>query len=326
MPNRNALNALYLAKVEVTEGVDPTPDATNNVIALLQPIDPSLDYAFKQPRPRLVKGIDINAQAPLRPRGLIAQWSPSAWFRGVTTAPLVGAPIELDPWFQAAGYAATYSGGAGAEQVAYTLASSSLKTITDTYNEDGILYVRNGVRGELGLSLDVGGPLVVAFNSQGKVEIVSQVAVSASPVFKPTTPPTATDLTVFSISGYAAGIVRKFSYNTGNTVHRRDGMLATGGVAGFRIPERAATFSVVLEDPAISEFDFRNNMTTFADSVIHWTLPGNGTNYESFDFLANHAKIEKITSSNDSGLALITLEGGIYDVPQGTPVTLTVKK
>lgn len=323
----NAQFALYLAKVEATEGTDPIPAKASNAIALVQPIPPDWDFAFKNPRPRMVKGQDINAQPPLKPAGPVAEWPLQSWFRGLATAIAAGNPIELDPWFQAAGYSATYSGAAGSEQVAYALASNVLPTLTDYYYEDGILVSRNGVRGELTLDMDVGGPLVVGFQGKGRVGIDGtggvDVSVPANALFKVTVPPVATDFTTFSVDGYNTGVIRKFSYKTGNNIVRHVGMKAPGGVSAHRLQERAASWSVVLERPAVSDKDLRGVAKAFTDVVVHWTLPA--ALYQSFDFLASHAKIEKITASLDNGQPILTLEGGVYDAPEGTPVLLTIK-
>lgn len=323
---RNSQFALYLAKPESIEGTDPIPTAAANPIELLQPIAPDWDFAFKNPRPRLVKGQDINAQPPLKPAGQVADWSLQAWFRGLVSAPTALNPIEVHPWFMASGYAATYSGAPGAEQVAYSLASNVLGSLTDYYYEDGILVSRNAVRGELTLDMDVGGPLVVGFQGKGRVGFDgtgAAVPVPANAGFKVSVPPVAVGFTTFSIDGYNAGNIRKFSYKTGNAVQQKTGMLAPGGIAAYRVYERAASWSVALEAPVVSDKDLRALAKSLVDVVVHWTLPA--ALYQSFDFLSSHAKIEKATASLDNGEPIITIEGGVYDVPEGTPVLLTVK-
>jgi len=317
---RNTLLALYLAAIETAEGVDQVPTATANAIALAASLDPETDFAFRNPRDTLVRGVDINAYPPLPPKGEIYQWAKTAWFRGVTGAIASGNAIELDPWLQSAGFAVTYSGAAGSEQAAYTLASTGLKTMTEYMYVDSILRRGVGARSEIGLSFDVGGPVVVSTTSQGIFAGEADVAVPASPVFKTTVPPVGTDMTTFTVDGFATGIIRKFSFATGNSITRRDGVKATGGVAGFSLDSRKATWEVVLEEPTITAKDFKALIRTQADVAISWLL--GGTKYNMLGFDASQAKVDSVKPSSDNGNAIITIGGGLYGA---APVTLTVK-
>jgi hypothetical protein len=323
MSNRNTALSLYLCKVEPSEGSDSNPAATgspSNCIQLVAPFDYDYDHAFKNPRDTLVKGADINAGAPGTSKGRVYSWQKQAWYRAFSAAPSLASPHELDAWFQMAGLAATYSGGAGSEQVAYTPANTSLPTATEYEYVDGIVAKGVGARAEVKLSFDVGGPIVVDHQSQGRVGGVVDTAVPAAPTFRTGAPLIATDGTAFSVDGYGAGDIRKFSLGLGNQVLRRDGVLAAGGVAGHRLPRRKIEWSVTLEEPTITAKDFRALVDSNADVTLHWLL-GAGL-YGQLDFNATGARVERVQPGNDNGLALLTISGGCYGA---TPFTLTGK-
>ena len=322
MSDRNSQAFLYMAKVEAVEGTDAVPVIGSDAIQLVQPFDPDYDHAFKIPRPTLVKGADFRASPPLPPKGKIFAWTKSAWYRGLTAAITAGNKIEIDAWLQAMGFSVTYSGVAGAEQAAYVFANTGLKTMTEYAHEDGLLYKGIGARAEGTFSFDVGGPLVVECASQGRFSAVSEVATpaTATVTFKSSVPPVATDMTAFSIDGFAAGIIRRFRCSTGNGIQRRDGVKATGGVAGHRIMTGAPTWECVLEEPLLSEKDFRALVDSQADVVLSWLL--GSVLYNKLQFDAAQARIERVQPSTDNGMPVITISGGLYG---GTPVQLTAK-
>lgn len=318
MPNRNSELAAYVAKVETVEGTDAAPAAVD-AIELAENFAPDWDMAFKVPRPKSVRGAVLDPNTPLTPAGQVYSWTKRAWWRGTTGAPTVSNRHELDAWLQAMGLAVTYSGGAGVEIAAYTPANAALKTMTEWMYHDG--RIRKGVsaRADGSFMFDVGGPLIVECASQGILSADVDGAV-ITPTLKTTVPPIATDMSVFTVDAFAAGIIRHFDWKLGNSIQRRNGAKSTGGVAGFSIRERTATWTCTLEEELISVKDFTNLMRTNADVAIAWTL--GGVQYNKADFAASFARIEKVTPSDDNGLSLVTISGGLYGA---TPFTLTLK-
>ncbi|HEX5437154.1 MAG TPA: phage tail tube protein [Gemmatimonadaceae bacterium] len=320
MTVRNTMLALYLAKLEAVSGTDAAPVAAEDAIALAANVDPAYDYAFRHARDVLIRGGDINAFPPLTPKGKMYSWTKSAWWRGTTGAVTALTPIELDAWLQSAGYAAAYSGAAGEEQVMYTLISTLVKTMTEYFYHDGVVRKGVGALSEIGLSFDVGGPVIIECASQGIFEGVADAALPAGAVIQTTEPPTATDMTTFSVGGYAAGVIRSFKLQTGNSIQRHDGVLAPDGIAGYRLHTRKPTWTVVLEEPTRATKNFNALVDSQADVPISWLL--GGTQYNTLGFDAASAKLDKVTPSNDNGLPLLTLTGGLYG---DTPLSLTVK-
>lgn len=313
MPNRNARLALYLAKIEGTEGVDPTPTPLLNVIELESTFEPDYDNVFKPEALDRVRGPVLGPGDPLTVAGKAVTASRKAFLRGTSAAIGSGNPIELDPWFQAAGMAATYSGGAGVEQVAYTPADSGLVTMTEYYYRDGIQYIVTGIRGEVKLTMVVGGAITVDFNIQGRMATDQDAAVPVNGVFPTLTWPIATDAPTFTINGYTTGVIRSWEHDLGNVIHRRDAIKAVGGIQGWRIVKRNPIFKVTLEEDTHTQV----NWTTLRDSrtpiAISWQV--GATQYNRIAFATARAFIRKIVPTNDNGLALVTLEGDLRGAP-----------
>lgn len=313
--SRNTNLSLYLAKVETTEGTDAAPTPAANAIALAEPFDPTYDFAFRNPRDRTVRGVVLDADKPLPPAGRVVNWTKRAWFRGNGAAATAVAPIELDPWLQSAGLAATYD----AQGVTYTPANSALKSITEWVYHDGKLRKATGVRADLGLSFDVGGPCIIEHVGQGSLASISDAAITA-PTLKTSTPPVATDMATFTVDGFVAGVIRRFAMRTGADIQRRTGVKAVGGVQGHRLNGRKATWEIVLEEPLISAKDFDALAAAGQSIAIAWLLGAIAHN--KLDFSAAEAIVETVTPSSDNGLALVTLTGGLYGA---TPYSLAVK-
>lgn len=320
MPNRNTNLALYLAKIEVTEGTDPVPTSLLNAIELSEPNVPDYDNIFKPEALKRVRGPVLTPGDPMSVAGKASSLTRKAFLRGTTGIPTTSNRIELDPWFQASGMAATYDATGGSESVSYTPADSGLLTITEYYYQDGVLYKYTGNRGDLSLMMDVGGAISIEFKVQGRVAADIDTATPTNGVFSSLAWPIATDAPVFSVDGFSAGIIRHWEHHLGNVVQIRNGIKSIGGIAGWRIDSRNPTFSVTLEEDLRTTKDWtqlRDNRTPLA---IAWTA--NAAQYNTPDFAAARAFIRKVTPSTDNGLALVTLEG---DLRGTTPFTLKIK-
>lgn len=320
MPNRNTNLAVYTAKVEAVEGTDATPASATDSIFLAENFDPSYDPAFTTPRDSTVKGALLHGSKPLPPAGSVYSWTKRAHWRGTTGAPTATNKHELDALLQAMGLSVTYDATPGAEKATYAPANTALKTISEYIYHDG--KVRKGIaaRADGSFSFDVGGPLVVECTTQGILSSEIDAAVPSDMVYKTTVPPTANDLTTLTVDGYAAGIIRKMEVRLGNEIQRRVGAKAVGGVAGFRIASRKITWSITLEEPLISEKDFRALQRSAADVALAAVI--GATLYNSANFATATAVVESVAPSNDNGLALITIGGGIYGT---SPFTLALQ-
>ena len=306
MPNRNTDLTVYLAKVETTEGTDPAPDGINNAIEIAENFDPDNDFAFKPASENRVGG-HLHPEDPMLMAGpMISGQQRKLWLRGNPTFASAGSPIESHPWFISSGHSATYDATPGLEKVTYTPADSNLGTMTEYYYRDGMLYKFTGCRSEITFSFEVGAPAQLVASVSGR--LASQAdATLISPTLRTNEWPIATDMTVFTIDGYTAGIIRSWEHTLGNQINLRPGVKAQAGIQNWRLARRDPTWKIVLEEPLFSEKDFRSLMVNKTPIAISWLL--GGTTYGRFDFSAARAFIRKITPSNDNTLALVTLEG-----------------
>src|SRR4051794_40911341 len=118
MPNRNSELVSYLAKIEATEGTDALPTAVDG-IELAENFTPVYDNAFKNPRPKAVRGAVLDPNTPLNPVGKVYSWTKRAWWRGTTGAPTAVNKHELDAWLQSMGLAVSYDATPGSEKAIY---------------------------------------------------------------------------------------------------------------------------------------------------------------------------------------------------------------
>jgi hypothetical protein len=319
--NRTNALTLYAAKLEATEGVDAVPTATADTVALLAPFAPDYDYANKNERATQLAG-HINGSAPLKPTGRVYSWAKSAHLRGTVGAPSLANLPECHPWLVAARMAATFDATPGQESVAYTPASSGAgpyQTLSEYVYEDGLLHRGVAARTDLKLSFDAGGPLVLEATSQGIYAGVADVAFPTAYAFRQHLPPVAVGID-FSVDGFAAGIIRKFSLMWGNNIQRRGSARAADGHAGFRIGSRSVSWEVVLEEPTLGVKDFRATADQAVDVALSFTVGAEP--YNRVQFTSTAGRLQTPKSGDDSGLKILTLAGGFYGP---TPFTLALK-
>jgi len=118
-------------------------------------------------------------------------------------------------------------------------------------------------------------------------------------------------LTITSGGAFSAGIIRKFSTNTGNQIAQRPSANAAGGLATHRIRSRKMSFSVVLEDELIATKDFENLAFLNSSASISFTI--GATQYNKVTWTAANVRFDEPKYSDDNGTQLITLTGGVYD-------------
>lgn len=314
--DRNTMLGLLLAKVENPEGTDAAPTAASNAIQILEPLEAGGEHVFKHARDKLVVGTAIQASPPLTPKGLVGTWSGNVHVRGTRagTAYAANNLPELDPYWQAAGFAATLTTTGGSEKVVYTPAATGLKSITEYYYIDGRLKKLLGAKADIDLSFDAGGPIVAALKRTGLYQTPTDVAMPASPVFGAAIAPVADNI-AFTIDGYSAGILRKFSCKLGNGIKQRPNANVTGGLSPHKIRERKIVVEVTLEDELASTKDFESMRDTRASFAMSWFL--NASQYNRFRFTAPNGIIESVKPGNDNGTEISTLTIGVFDSTPG---------
>jgi hypothetical protein len=315
MGDLNTQIAILLAKLESSDGVDPTPAAATDAIQLIEPFDADSEFAFRTQRPKVVTG-SINHSPGLVPKGRFGRWASNLYLRGTRDGAAYSASNlpEANAFLQSAGMSATVTVTGGSEKVLYKPAATSLKSHTEYYYRDGKLKKLLGARSDIAFSWDAGGPATAAITRTGLYQAPTDVAVPASPVFGASVPPVI-DNVALTIDGFSAGIIRKWTGDLGNTVAQRANANVAGALAPHRVRAHAPRWSVVLEAELIATKDFEALQTANTGVAISWF--NNASQYNRLRWSAPNAIIEDVKESDDNGTLVITLSGGCYDSTPG---------
>lgn len=319
MSNMNTNVGLLVAGLETTEGTDPVLTVSQAVLAL-EPVMPDYDYAFKHPRDKLIVGNAIQASPPLTPKGMMATRQNTFHLRGTKDGLKyqVSDVPELDAFFQSAGFAATLSTGTGAEKIVYTPAATGLKSHAEYYYADGRLYKVLACKSDLDFAFDAGGPVIVTVKRTGLGLIPADVPVPASPVFGTSLPPIAENvgltITPQGGSAFAAGVVRKWSNNTGNQVKQRANANVVGALSPHKVRERKFSYSIVLETELGATIDWETIRSAKTPVALTFAF---GPQYGKYHWTAPNAIVEMVKYTDDNGTQITTLSGGCYDSAYG---------
>ena len=319
MPNLNTNVGVLLIGLETTENVDPALVAANAVLPL-EPVMPDYDYAFKHARDKLVVGAAIQSSPPLTPKGMMATRQNTFHLRGTKDGLKYQASDlpELDALFQSAGFAQTLSTGVGTEKVVYTPAATGLKSHAEYYYSDGRLYKMLAAKSDLDFAFDAGGPVMVTAKRTGLGAVPTDAGVLASPVFGTALPPIAENvgltITPSGSGAFAAGIIRKWSNNTGNQIKQRANANVSGGLAPHKVRERKFAWSVVLETELGATIDWETIRFNRTPCALTFAF---GPQYGKYHWIAPNCIVEMVKYTDDNGTQITTLSGGCYDSAYG---------
>lgn len=325
MSNMNTNVAILLVGLEATEAVDPTLVAANAVLAL-EPTEPDYEYAFKHPRDKLIVGAAIQASPPLTPKGMMATRQNTFHLRGTKDGLKYQASDlpELDAFFQSAGFAQTLTTTSGTEKTAYTPAAVNLKSHAEYYFSDGRIYKILGAKTDLDFALDAGGPVIITAKRTGLGLVPTDGALIASPVYGTALPPIAENvgltITPSGGSAFAAGIIRKWSNNTGNQVKQRANANVMGGLSPYKVRERKLTYSITLENELAATIDWETIRSTKQSCAMTFAF---GPQYGKYHWIVPNAIVEMVKYADDNGTQIVTISGGCYDSVYGANDAVT---
>lgn len=239
---------LVLAKAETTYGVDPTPTASANTIAVARS---SVKYGPKFQH--LLRNILDGNHSKVSGFNVLPQvdFSFTVELRGNRTDGTAadiskGASanaIEINPLLLACDLAATYTAetsvGAKNGYVTYkpTTPSDQGASVTFYFYSGGKLHKITGCKGTVKGNLTAGQFGTLEFNFTGLYNSVTDVAISGiTPTWLDTKPPTFTAAT--STVDAFSPVFQKLDFDLGNKVERREDANSTNGVKGFLITDR----------------------------------------------------------------------------------------
>ncbi len=264
LPDRNVV----LLKEEATEGVDPTPTASANAIAIMEPVVPEYDANIIE----RVNPLDgLSGLSPLIGEHS-TKFSISTPFYGggaVDTPPRIGDLLE------ACGFLETIN---ASTSVVYTPASSSLKTGFEYIYVDGLLYKVAGSVGNLKIAGKLGEPVIFSSDMQGVYQADADSSI-VTPQFGSNfnSQPQSMGIT-FSLDSVTTFLLREFNIDMGQPIIKRTDMKAATGVAGFMLGKRKPTGNLIIEAESKATYDFLAKWkanTQVAASIVIGSTTGN---------------------------------------------------
>ncbi len=305
---------VLLTKEESSEGVDASPDANNNSIAIMESSPPEFD-------PRIIeRGNPLSSLSRLKP--LVGARSTKMNFKAeyygsgaVDTAPRLGDLIE------ACGFSETINAGTS---VVYQQASANLKTDTLYNYLDGLLYKMFGSVGNMKISGKTGEPIVFEFEMMGLYQDDADQAIVV-PDFgtNHSSPPQALSIS-FTLDSITTFLLREFNIDMGNAVIARESMGAETGFAGFTLGKRNPTGNIIIEMESKATYDFLSKLES--STQVTATIQANGQAGNDIDIALN-LSYTNIGIEEADGLAVLNIPIALSRVSDAgdDEITITCK-
>ena len=267
MPYPFPLNLeLFLAKEEVTYGVDPTPAAATDAIRHIKHLwtDTNSEYAWPNLREDVVTNTLVEA-APAVPRGRMVSFEVELELKGSGVAYATGSVVpEVD------------------ETVTYALADTDHSSATCYIYSGGKLFVVVGCRGNMVWSAPAGTLGRMRFALQGILSSVTQSDPAPSGTFDSTESPAAVNMGLSIDPGTPwTPNFTEAEIDLGNNVVRLDDGNASDGIEGFFIPSRETRFRLTARNELITTYD--PEALRLANTVHTIDMEMGQTQYNSID-------------------------------------------
>jgi hypothetical protein len=306
---------VVLAKIEATEGTDPTP-AAGDAIQLMD--DATLTYGAEQnnPRPGLANQL-LDEAAPLAPAAKYAELQLKFYVRGSGTSYTAGISFEGDAIMQAAGFSATFT----TNKWDYDTVSTGLKTVT-LYCWQGVntgvapvLHKITAARvSKLEFTGEAGQPGIITATIRGLYNAPTDAAMT-TPTYKTSVPPLTAMAASFSYAGAATYVVRKFSVSIDNTLTSRKNVNVADALAGYLITHRKMTWSVTMEAGLVADYNPVAGWIAGTAAVL--ALAWGSAAYNKLSLTADKAVIADPPKYGDDGGVRTWDLGGTIS-PEGT--------
>ncbi|MCF8719212.1 phage tail tube protein [Nitrospina gracilis] len=297
--------SLLLAKVEVTYGTDPVPAPATDAILVNNP----------QVRPTgevLRREFQRSSLSPL-PHVIGLKESEltfSTELKGSGTANAGGAGDipEIDPLLQACGMNPTFtaesSGGAGDGDITYNPVSSSLKSVTLYWYNDGLLHKLLGAVGNMRINGEAGQFGTIEWTFRGLYVDPTDADIPGGAVFNAEQPPILNGISM-SVHSYQ-GAIQAFAVELANEIARRNSVNAATGVVGFLVTGRDTQGSMNPEQVKEATHDFWAKWKAATQGALSMTI---GTVAGAkIDITAPKVQYRELTGGARDGVR-------IYDVP-----------
>lgn len=266
--------ALILAKIEVTNNVDPVPVAGTDAI-LVQNVSWSHEGARMNERPATRPSLGKLQHVF---GGTLKAVEFECELKGAGAAYSASVRPEIDVLLRACALGATVVTTASLESVTYKPVSGSHESITIYYFEDGKRAVITGCRGNVEFSMETGSLGKAKFRFVGHEATPTDVALP-TPTFDSTVPP-AIKGGAFTVGGYSA-IISALSFNANNAIAMPPNFSAADGYAEVRITGRDVSGSFDPEDVLVVTKNFINEWKSGTTGALASGTIG-GTQYNRY--------------------------------------------
>lgn len=284
---------VILSKIETAYGTDPVPTGAANAIQ--------------------VKSINVTPmETNLVSRDLIRQYMGNS----ESLAGSVYGKLEIEVELAGSGTAGTAPGYGGllracgmsettsaGVSVTYAPVSGGFESVTNYFNQDGVLHKMTGSRGSWSLAFSAQGIPTLKFAFQGLYSPVTDTPAPTGVVYSAFALPLVVNnvnTTGLSLQGFAGLVMSDLSIDIANAVTFRS---LVGGSEQVMITDRKPAGSITFEATTVAAKDWwtaARNAATGPLSVTHGSVAGNKVKVD-----APKAQITQPNYSDKDGIAMI---------------------
>ncbi|QJE03043.1 hypothetical protein HH212_26160 [Massilia forsythiae] len=282
-----------LSKIETTYGTDPVPTgAANAVLCHSINVTPMETNLVSRDLIRPYMGNSENLAGSVYGKLEIEVELAGSGTAG--TAPAFG------PLLRACGLSETISAG---NSVIYAPVSGGFESITNYFNQDGVLHKMTGSRGSVSLTYSAQNIPMLKFSFQGLYSPVVDAAAPTGVVFTAYQLPLIVNnvnTTGLTLQGFAGLVLSDLSIDIANSVVFRS---LVGGSEQVLITDRKPAGSITFEATTVAAKDWwtaARNAATGSLSITHGTVAGNKVKVD-----APRAQITQPNYSDKDGIAMI---------------------
>lgn len=282
-----------LSKIETTYGTDPVPTgAANAILVHSVTVTPMETNLISRDLIRPYMGNSQNLAG-----SVYGKLEVEVELAGSGTA---GAAPAFGPLLRGCGLSETISAGVS---VVYAPISSSFESVTNYFNQDGVLHKMTGSRGSVSMSFSAQGIPMLKFSFQGLYSPVVDAAPPSGVVFSAWQLPVVVNnvnTTGLTLQGFAGIVLSDMSIDLANAVTFRS---LVGGTEQVLITDRKPAGSITFEATTVAAKDWwtaARSAATGPLSITHGTVAGN-----KVTVAAPLAQITQPNYSDKDGIAMI---------------------
>lgn len=298
-----------LSKIETTYGTDAVPTGAANAILVKSiTVTPMETTLVSRDLIRPYMGNSQNLAG-----AVYGKLEIEVELAGSGTA---GTPPAFGPLLRACGLSETTSAGVS---VTYAPVSGSFESVTNYFNQDGVLHKMTGSRGSVSVAFSTQAIPTMKFAFQGFYSLVVDAAPPTGVVFTAFQLPQIVNnvnTSGLSLQGFSGLVLSDLSIDLANAVTFRS---LVGGSEQVLITDRKPAGSITFEATTVAAKDWwtaARSAATGSLAITHGTTAGN-----KVTIAAPQAQITQPTYSDKDGIAMI--QAGLVLVPSAGNDELT---